>query len=1022
MFSRLFFSRRKAIFFAACFLFFFSGCFAAFAGGAKQEVSDLAKADAMIAEKKYGEAINLLTSLARRDPDQFDQVQARMSDIMARMGGFTVLANSFLDMVENNPDNLDAILKISENLLSMNAARYTGIEEFIGNIEEITRLAVNRREFDRILREGRELLDKKEYFLALLKYRSGFELYRQQMYAGYGEAAGTAVDGYIQSIDNFIEAADPVIREFKNAEAQAGALTDESLVPVYAGLTGGFDSLIKIKNLAAQALSYFEGQVKMSEEAGVKKEGRFFFPMAAAFIHGRSGQTVREGLLGVFDAMWDSAALPLERRAAEVAGALFSQAIAQVSGENFEGALSTIARITDFNRMPLDLIERSASFYRPDAAYVNVFGRSAPAGRMAALLYFTALETSVDHLSEGCLEGRRFASLRRKAETENITAAWTSGAMNAETAISGILALRRDYAAYTDALSGIITGLNGEEAVFREALARAVPRQAASESGANDAVRAVDVTRSVLEGLRGKLLDAGLEAALEYYTIANGKLEKELLSLSERFAENKPLLNGKPLTLESGEEVTAFYSREAAGVYREIDGGIDRRIEEVNRLLDGYQDEIPFIAGSVKLRAPAAETRSIADKLSALKSDNGVSLSLALERVRQSENLLESGRRLAGTARDSVKSGNFDRAYSEAAQSLAAYNDSLAMQESGALRKEIDSRVAPLIAEITRLKYEQVVRDVRVLVNKARDSYFDGNFEQAEQTLLRAGTRWSTVSAEPEAETTYWLTLVRGALLIRGGRTIEPTAPLYPEMSQLLSGAHRNYEEGMRLLNGSRREEGLRMFEAAARMAQEVRLLFPVNQDAGILELRIDQVTDPAAFNQNFSRRFQMAVEGTRRGSIEAYADLQNLAHINPRYPGMKAAVSQAEIDMGIRPAPPDPRKISRSNELAAAAQRMLNANIRSQFTIVLDNVNEALSLNPNNTLAMRIKDRVQVAIGGAMEADSYTEQEYMRAVSELQNGNNLLALSIVRRLLQRPENRDSVRLNELLRRIEANM
>jgi hypothetical protein len=257
---------------------------------------------------------------------------------------------------------------------------------------------------------------------------------------------------------------------------------------------------------------------------------------------------------------------------------------------------------------------------------------------------------------------------------------------------------------------------------------------------------------------------------------------------------------------------------------------------------------------------------------------------------------------------------------------------------------------------------------------------------------------------------------------MRSGRTISPIAPLYPEMSQLLSNARINYEEGVRLINDNRRDAGLRMFDIARRQTQEVRLMFPVNQEASILELQIGRITDPAAFNQTFSQRLQTALAGIRRGSLESFADLQDLAQINPRYPGINSALVQAEIDLGMRPAPPDTRRTSRSNELAAAARRMFEANISSQYPLVLENANEALRLNPNNTLAMQIKDRVQVAMGSAQAIDSYTEQEYLRAVRELQNGNNLLALSIVQRLLQRAENRDSVRLNELLRRIQTNM
>lgn len=198
--------------------------------------------------------------------------------------------------------------------------------------------------------------------------------------------------------------------------------------------------------------------------------------------------------------------------------------------------------------------------------------------------------------------------------------------------------------------------------------------------------------------------------------------------------------------------------------------------------------------------------------------------------------------------------------------------------------------------------------------------------------------------------------------------------------------------------------------------------MFPVNQEAGILELRMDQVTDPTAFNASFQRRFNEAIAGTRRGSVESFADLQNLAEINPQYPGIRNAVTQAEIDMGYRPPPPDPRALARSNELTSAARVIVDGNVRAQFPIALEQLNEALVLNPSNTLAITLKDRVQTELGGGSSVvlSSAAEAEYQRAVRELQQGNTFVALAIVQQLLQDPRNRNSTRLVELQRRIES--
>jgi tetratricopeptide (TPR) repeat protein len=240
-------------------------------------------------------------------------------------------------------------------------------------------------------------------------------------------------------------------------------------------------------------------------------------------------------------------------------------------------------------------------------------------------------------------------------------------------------------------------------------------------------------------------------------------------------------------------------------------------------------------------------------------------------------------------------------------------------------------------------------------------------------------------------------------------------------MGQLLSDARRNFERGYALIGENRRNEGLALFADARLKTQKVKLMFPMNQEAGILELRMDQVTDPEAFAASFQRRLNEAIAGVERRSAEAFADLQNLAEINPRYPGIADALWQAEILMGRRIAPPDPRILRRSDELTGAARAVVNANVRDQFEAALRQLNEALSLNPNNDEAMALKDLVQTRMGaGNAVLSSADEGEYQRAVRELQQGNTLTARSLVEQLLQNPRNRNSTRINELRRRIEA--
>ncbi|MDR3161541.1 MAG: hypothetical protein LBU28_08015 [Spirochaetaceae bacterium] len=249
---------------------------------------------------------------------------------------------------------------------------------------------------------------------------------------------------------------------------------------------------------------------------------------------------------------------------------------------------------------------------------------------------------------------------------------------------------------------------------------------------------------------------------------------------------------------------------------------------------------------------------------------------------------------------------------------------------------------------------------------------------------------------------------------------VPASAPLYAETSRLLSDALGQYEEGLRFLRTGRRDQGLRIFSEARTKLRQIKLIFPLHEAAGLLELRLDQAANPAAFNQAFRRRLAEAIAGTREASPRAFRDLRNLAALNPRYPGMGAILEQAEIDMGCRFPPPDPQALARSDELIGSARRLLRDHNRGQYPIALEQVNHALSLNPGSLQALVLRDRLRIALGGSGVLDRAAEDDYQRAVRALHQGNPLIALAILEDLLRDPRYQHSARLEDLRRRIES--
>ncbi|GHV75633.1 hypothetical protein AGMMS49942_04540 [Spirochaetia bacterium] len=420
-------------------------------------------------------------------------------------------------------------------------------------------------------------------------------------------------------------------------------------------------------------------------------------------------------------------------------------------------------------------------------------------------------------------------------------------------------------------------------------------------------------------------------------------------------------------------------------------------------------------------------TRVLAQELAELQAAIRARQALTPALIAQGETLRQEGDRFMQEARSALSQGNFDRARDRVLRAGEQYDASLAIQETADTRKARDVDLVALGAEINRLENQRVIQEVRPLVSRAQAAYEGSSFEEAEQLLLQALSLWRRTNVEDDPELIYWLDLVRRALALRAGRVIPVTAPLYAEMSQLLSEAKKLYDDGAALVRGNKRAEGIAKFDEARRKTREVKLVFPVNQEANLLELRIDQVTNPEAFNADFRRRLNEAVAGTKQKDLPSFADLQNLADINPGYPGIRSMVVQAEIDLGYRPPPPDTRSRDRSTELTASALSIIERNERARFSVALSQLNQALVLDPANRQATILKDRLQTsqaATGGGgggapLVLSSAAEREYQRAVRELQQGNTLVARDIVQQLLADPRNR-TTRLTDLQRRIQS--
>jgi hypothetical protein len=985
-------------------------------GGGNRDAG-LALADKLIAARQYDEAIRILAGYTEENPEEFSRAQKRLRRIILLRDNYQTLTAELLDVLTADPDNSEKILDLTRRLETIEPAKGM-VQEFIARIEDLAIFGYNRRLLEQIMVEARALLDRGEYVAAMRRYADGLDLYWDDFFSrDYDESLKARVQGSLRSLTTSIEDFAALPAPFRNAVAgidQGGFAGREDgparLRDFYARLSPLLEQLIAVENDIAEAGNYFDQQLNRLRQEDPDLGDRNYLAFASRVVRGRWNADIQEGLLGSVAKLWRSELSHFDAALKNAAETAYRNARAAQESRNFSQARRQFELSGAYCALAMDYLEDWLRFYGGQnfQAYDYFGDRVIVFKATDYLQYYSMRLASTSQMETGPLleQYNRLASINSTAMES-----WEQGRIDAATAIARESQARGAYHDLAARVEAVLDRLNADGDILLESRHELTGERKhfAPMENALALFENMDATMFVLEN----------EAAIREYTIANRRLQGRITEWKSQFANANRFFTGNS---QGASAPAARYPREAFEILVRIDQSSLLGLEEGRALIARHEEEPLRFSREPRIAALRNGARSMTEELEELRTNTIALEQAARIQTAQAEALEEEGNRLYREAQSALGQSNFDVARDRALRSGERYDASLEIQESAELRRIRDSNLIALGAEITRLEYEAAVREVRNLVNSARNTYFEGNFETAEEYLIRALNRWRSANVEDDPEVSYWLTVVRGAMSLRAGRVIPPTAPLYAEMSQFLSDAKKNYDEGIKLINGNRREEGLGRFAEARRKTREVRLMFPVNQEASLLDLRMDQVMDPAAFNASFQRRLNEAVAGVKRGSVESFADLQNLSEINPNYPGIRSLVVQAEIDMGYRPAPPDPRALARSDELTAAARGILDRNVRAQFPAALEQLNQALALNPSNSQAMSLKDRAQTEMGGggSVVLNSAAEREYQRAVQALQQGNTLVAMTIVRQLLQDAENQNSRRILDLQRRIES--
>lgn len=963
----------------------------------------LVRIDRLIDEQKYDEAILYVTDFMKNYPDRFDEGQRRLRRIIQLRSQFNLAGNELIDTIIKNPTDEEKKLAMIRIIEGIEANPSPAIREFIGATKDLSLFAYNRARFEQIMAEGAALIAEKNFAGAARAYASGFELYRPEFLAtGIDQVSATAALATVDAVSGAIpafsvtgaalsKAFDALARAY---EAYPSATTDGQAAvdrawPDAERAVLDFIALRREVVSAGRSLEAFFAAFSAGNPSATDSS---FLPFASRLILGRRTEARLEGVAGAMDAQW-TLALGGAQAALETAMANGLEAgRAAYDAGDWTAAARGFLRNEALARNGQALLALWAHYAPTDLAE-----RSTTLGQ-AILASKAAPWLAMGHAASSAAAWASLAGLQASLDANAAALDGFDPSGLAKASALSAFAQRRQ-AFVTD--MGSIQSLRDESGARAKALSDRTVLGYGSDTAA--------ALQGELDGRIGQAYDRamGLEtravaaaASYEY-----GLLAAASESASALVAAAQTYMDGLPSDDPSLPEAIFYYPSKSLESLALADAALKALSREIGAFTAAYRAGPAYVASADSVVAWVERAASLGAATAAAIGRTAELSAGARERKRQADSARLEAERLVSESRSALRANSFETALERLGRARARYLSSLELEQNAALRAESDRTLTELAGAILKAQNDLVVADTRRLLTQGKSLYLAGTFDQAESLLLQAKARWSSTNTSPEAEVEYWLRLVQTALSVKTGRDIPVTAPLYTEMSQLLSLAKKYFEEGASLLAKGDKPGALLQFRLANQKINEVKVVFPLNQEARVLELKVEQLNDPDQYNQKFARMFAEARLKVQSGSADlatAYSDLKDLEAINPRYPGLRALIEQAEIKLGFRLPPPDPQAIRDSRTLTAAAQAIFDSRAVSRFAEARTQLDRALVLDPNNEAAARLKDKIATYIGGdaVVVLPSGGEALYNDAVNDFTRRDYINARIKLNRLL----------------------
>ncbi len=975
--------------------------------GNGQKEDRLSQARDLIEDRLYNEAVLVLAEVMTEEPNKFDEAQQLLQQVRNARKEYNDRYNDLIELYQGEVLDMEEAYRIFRDLEDLDQSPNKATVEAFEKARQTAVFVFNNNRFNNIMDEAAGFIERGDYWKAVETYLTGFDLYIEEYEKqDYGNIVENRIaeakaelssvsERFINTRDEFTQLLEDNVNYYRNGNLSA-------LENNWDRLSELFLSTFELRQTAREQTEFFREQNLQIIDGGSNEE--FHLTFLNLLAKGREKSEGIEGIIPVIDTVWKGSLRSVEERMVEGTKTSYALAKEQYDTENYETASEQFSSADRYSALSLRTLQMWELFVDFEAN-LGLEPSSRELVRSKLPHY-----NSSEIIADASDMYRTVIPLSLQIEELNLS-------IPEGDTVDEVYQIR-------DRITSILRQIEQLENLW---LSKQVyyERVAERELGTGDTLSVGEETLQALRDSTRLIEQTEIAAVDRFARIRFAPLYSKVDQLTSIVNEGLTLLNGYERTTGEGETATTYVVKdplEGKKVFESVVEDIDDVADQTKEVVEALESEKPYIVAGEQIRTHIDKGEDLIKSVGQLSGNVTDYIAKAEEQILLAERYQNEANFRISQAESALNGREFDRARNELRIAADRFDRSLAIQDDPELRETRNQRISELNEEINTVENNIIVAEVRELIEEGKTLYAQEQYAEAERNFLKAQSRWKVTHAENKPEIDYWLGILRIALNIKSGREIDETNPLYPEMRRYLNLANQDFLQGKELVEDGKEGEAAQYFEAADQKLLYVKMAFPLNREASVLSLKIEQYRDLENFSNLFRQRFNQARNKLTTNPQEAYIELKDLEAINPDFPGMNNALYNAEIRLGIRIPPPDPAKIEESNKLYQQAYNIVQSNVRSQFPIALEYLNQAIKLTPNSQQLTNLLDRIEAELGGrsTLVLASGAQQQYKLAEEKYLEGSFYEALRIVNNLMKDEKSSQYPPLLELKRRIES--